>query len=336
MSKSSKCKIQIGYALISEEHSPEQLINNAQQAEKAGFKFALVSDHFHPWIDNQGQSPFVWSILGALSQATKSIQIGTGVTCPTMRYHPAIVAQAAATVATMMPNRFFLGLGTGENLNEHITGMRWPDYDMRASMLEEAVKIIRTLWKGKVTTYYGRFYIIDNARIYTLPEKTPQILIAASGKNSARLAGQIGDGLITTSEDPDIIKEFKAANKNKDSQCYGYLSVCYADDEEKARKLAVEQWPNAGLPGELGQELKTSKHFEQAAHLVNEETIAKQVICGSDIELHIKQIQKSIERGINRIYIHQIGPEQEKLLKVYEAEVLPFFQSKNSKKPNKK
>jgi len=328
MSRPSKCNIEIGYALIGEEHKPEQLVNNAQIAESAGFKFALVSDHFHPWIDIQGQSPFVWSVLGALSQTTKNIQIATGVTCPIMRYHPAIVAQAAATVATMMPNRFSLGLGTGENLNEHITGMRWPDYEMRASMLEEAVKIIRDLWTGEITTYYGRFYTIDNARIYTLPEKPPQILIAASGKNSARLAGQIGDGLITTSEDPDIIAEFKSASKVKDSPCYGYLSVCYAEDEDKARKTALRQWPNAGLPGELGQELKTPKHFEQAVQLVNEETIAKQVICGNDIELHIKQIQKSIDRGINRVYVHQIGPEQEKLLKVYEKEVLPYFHRK--------
>ena len=245
-----------------------------------------------------------------------------------MRYHPAIVAQAAATVATMMPNRFSLGLGTGENLNEHITGMRWPDYDMRASMLEEAVKIIRDLWTGEVTTYYGRFYTIDNARIYTLPEKTPQILIAASGKNSAILAGQIGDGLITTSENPDIIAEFKATSKVKNPPCYGYLSVCYADNEDKARKIALKQWPNAGLPGELGQELKTPKHFEQAVQLVDEETIAKQVICGNDIELHIKQIQKSIDRGINRVYVHQIGSEQKKLLKVYEKEVLPYFYGK--------
>jgi coenzyme F420-dependent glucose-6-phosphate dehydrogenase len=325
MIRPSKCDIEIGYALIGEEHKPEQLVNNAQIAERAGFKFVLVSDHFHPWIDIQGQSPFVWSILGALSQTTKNIHIATGVTCPIMRYHPAIVAQAAATTAAMMPNRFSLGLGTGENLNEHITGMRWPDYDMRANMLEEAVKIIRDLWTGKVTTYYGRFYTIDNARIYTLPEKSPRILIAASGKNSAKLAGQIGDGLITTSEDPDIIAEFKATSKAKDPPCYGSLSVCYADDEDKARRTALKQWPNAGLPGELGQELKTPKHFEQAVQLVSEETIAKQVICGNDIELHIKQIQKSIDRGINKIFVHQIGPEQEKLLKIYEKEVLPTF-----------
>jgi coenzyme F420-dependent glucose-6-phosphate dehydrogenase len=284
MSKSSKCNIEIGYALIGEEHNPEKLINNAQIAERAGFNFALVSDHFHPWIDIQGNSPFVWNILGALSQVTKNIHIATGVTCPIIRYHPAIVAQAAATIATMMPNRFSLGLGTGENLNEHITGAKWPDYDMRASMLEEATKIIRMLWKGDVVTYYGRFYTIDNARIYTLPKKNPQILIAASGKNSARLAGQIGDGLITTTEDPAIIEEFKSSSKTKDSLCYGYISVCYTEDEDKARKIALKQWPNAGLPGELGQELKTPTHFEQAVQLVDEEKIAKGVICGNDIE----------------------------------------------------
>ena len=236
MTKTTENKFELGYALISEEHNPKNLIRNACLAEEAGFKFALVSDHFHPWISKQGNSPFVWSILGALSQMTKNIHIATGVTCPTIRYHPAIVAQAAATIGLMMPGRFSLGLGTGENLNEHITGERWPDYDIRADMLIEAVKIIRMLWEGDVKTYYGNFFKIDNARLYSLPKQLPEILIAASGPNSAQLAGEIGDGLITTSPKPEIIKRFKAACKNNHPSCYGYIAICYSEDEKKQKR----------------------------------------------------------------------------------------------------
>ncbi len=324
MSKSYD-NVEIGCSLLGEELRPEQLLSSGQRAEKAGFKFALVSDHFHPWIDAQGQSPFVWSILGAISQVTKTIHIATGVTCPTIRYHPAIIAQAAATIATMMPNRFSLGLGSGENLNEHITGTRWPDYDLRANMFEEAVKVIRMLWKGNVVTYYGRFYTIDNARVYTLPEKQPNILIAAAGKNAAKLAGKIGDGLITTSPDPEIIKEFKDNTRIKNPLCYGSFTVCYAEDEDKARKTALKHWPNSALPGELGQELKTPKHFEQAVELVDEQTIAEHIICGNDLEQHIKRINKIINAGCNRVYVHQVGQDQDSLMAAYQKQILPFF-----------
>ncbi len=324
MSKSYD-NVEIGCSLLGEELRPEQLLSSAQRAEKAGFKFALVSDHFHPWIDAQGQSPFVWSILGAISQVTKTMHIATGVTCPTIRYHPAIIAQAAATIATMMPNRFSLGLGSGENLNEHITGTRWPDYDLRANMFEEAVKVIRMLWKGNVVTYYGRFYTIDNARVYTLPEKQPNILIAAAGKNAAKLAGKIGDGLITTSPDPEIIKEFKDNTRIKNPLCYGSFTVCYAEDEDKARKTALKHWPNSALPGELGQELKTPKHFEQAVELVGEQTIAEHIICGNDLEQHIKRINKIINAGCNRVYVHQVGQDQDSLMAAYQKQILPFF-----------
>lgn len=324
----SSNNVEIGCALITEELDPQQLISSAQKAERTGFKFALISDHFHPWIDAQGQSPFVWSVLGAISQATKTLRLVTGVTCPTMRYHPTIIAQAAATVATIMPDRFSLGLGSGENLNEHIIGMRWPDYDLRANMLEEAVEIIRMLWKGDVVTHYGRFYTIDNARIYTLPRNLPDILIAAAGKNAAKLAGKIGDGLITTSPSSDIIEEFKRTAKGKNPSCYGSFTVCYSDDEYKARKIALKQWPNSVLPGELGQELKTPKHFEQAVELVTEDAIAKHIICGNDLEEHIKRINKNIEAGCNKVYVHQVGQDQESLMTAYRKQILPYFHKK--------
>jgi G6PDH family F420-dependent oxidoreductase len=197
-----------GYALSSEEHQPLQLVENAARAERAGFDFAVISDHFHPWIDRQGQSPFVWSVLGGIARATERIELGTGVTCPIIRTHPAIIAQAAATAAAMLPGRFFLGVGTGEALNEHITGERWPGPDERREMLEEALHLIRLLWTGKEVDYRGAYYMVDGARIYTLPEQLPPVHVAAGGPYAAALAARVGDGLIATSPNTEVIRAF--------------------------------------------------------------------------------------------------------------------------------
>jgi coenzyme F420-dependent glucose-6-phosphate dehydrogenase len=202
--------LQIGYALSSEEHAPNQLVSYARMAEEAGFTFALISDHYHPWIDQQGQSPFVWSVIGGIAHTTTRLHLGTGVTCPTMRIHPAIIAQAAATAAAMMPGRFFLGVGTGENLNEHILGDPWPRYVIRRKMLEEAVEIIRLLWQGNIRSYQGLYYTVANAQIYTLPEEPPPIIFAAGGPRSAKMAGRIGDGIIGISPDTELLKAFEA------------------------------------------------------------------------------------------------------------------------------
>lgn len=186
--------MKLGYALSSEEHSPTDLVRNARLAEEHGFEFALISDHYHPWIDRQGESSFVWSVLGAIASTTDKLRVGTGVTCPTIRIHPAIIAHAAATVTAMMPGRFFLGLGTGENLNEHVTGAGWPNIEERQEMLAEAVEIMRALWMGDDVNYNGEFYAVRDARIYTLPPEPPAIYIAAGGPSSALLAAEIGDG----------------------------------------------------------------------------------------------------------------------------------------------
>src|SRR5918994_4270704 len=190
--------VQLGYKLSSEEFGARALVENARRAEETGFTFAMISDHFHPWIDAQGQSPFVWSVVGAVAQATKRLVLGTAVTCPTIRIHPGIIAQAAATAASMMPGRFILGLGAGENLNEHIFGHRWPPVRIRHAMLKEAVEIIRLLWSGKQESFSGDYYQVENARIYTLPDDLPAIAMAASGSNAARLAGEIRDGFFGT------------------------------------------------------------------------------------------------------------------------------------------
>jgi G6PDH family F420-dependent oxidoreductase len=316
---------EIGYALSSEEHLPDKLIEHAHRAEEVGFTFGLISDHYHPWVDKQGQSPFVWSILGGIAQVTQKFRIGTGVTCPMIRIHPTIIAQAAATIGAMMPGRFFLGVGTGENLNEHITGEKWPPYDIRAEMLEEAVEVIRLLWEGGPQSYYGGYYIVENAQVYTLPDELPPIMVAASGKKAAELAGAIGDGLITTAPEAEVTQAFNEA-AGEQRPMYGQISVCWAADEETAIKTAYEWWPNAGLGGELSQELPTPAHFEQASKTVREEDIAKAIICGDNPKKHLEAIQKYVDLGFQYIYVHQIGPDQEGFFKFYQQHILPEFQ----------
>ena len=313
---------QIGYALSSEEHAPNDLVRHARRAEEVGFTFALISDHYHPWVDRQGHSPFVWSVIGGIAQATQRLRLGTGVTCPTTRIHPAIIAQAAATSAAMMPGRFFLGVGTGENLNEHILGDRWPAHDMRAEQLEEAVAVIRLLWQGGSQTHRGRYYTVENARLYTLPEQPPPIMVAAGGPRAADLAGRIGDGLISTAPEAETLERFRAAG-GAGKPCYGQVTVCWARDEAAARRTAHEVWPNAGIKGELSQELPTPAHFEQAARLVTEEAIGEQVICGPDPERHIAAIREFVDAGYDHVYVHQVGPDQDGFFTFYEREVLP-------------
>ena len=268
---------ELGFALSSEDHPPRELVRQAALAERAGFTFALVSDHYHPWVDAQGESPFVWSTLGGIAEATEKIRVGTGVTCPMIRIHPAIVAQAAATVAAMMPGRFFLGVGTGENLNEHVLGDRWPPPDERLEMLEEAVEVMRLLWQGGEQTHRGRHYTVDHARVYTLPDDPPDVYVAGSAPKAAELAGRIGDGLISTAPDADLVKAF-GNGKPK----VGMMHCAYDEDAKKGLERATKLWPNLALKGPLGQDLATPSDFEEAAAMVDEEDIGKSTPHGPD------------------------------------------------------
>ena len=316
--------MELGYSISSEEHRPLDLVRNAARAEEAGFTFALVSDHFHPWIDRQGQSPFVWSVLGGIALATEELVIGTGVTCPTIRIHPAIVAQAAATSAAMLPGRFFLGVGTGENLNEHVLGDRWPPTAARREMLEEAVDVMRDLWRGELTSRRGRHFVVENARLYTLPDDPIEVMVAAGGTESAELAGRIGDGLVGTSPDAEILEAFDAAGGTSKPR-YGQLTVCWAEREADARRMAHEWWPNAALRGPLSQELPLPSHFEQAAAMVSEQDVADAVVCGPDPERHAAAIDAFVDAGYSHVYVHQVGPDQEGFLAFYEEEILPRY-----------
>jgi coenzyme F420-dependent glucose-6-phosphate dehydrogenase len=253
--------VRIGYSLSSEEFSPAELVKCAKIAQDSGFSFALISDHFHPWTNNQPNSPFVWSVLGALAQAVQGLKLGTGVSCPLIRIHPAIVAQAAATVASMMPDRFFLGVGTGEYLNEHITGEKWPAPRHRLEMLEEAITIIRKLWQGGWHSHDGTYYTVRNARIYTLPPQLTAIMVAAAKPRAAELAGRVGDGLINFEPNGDIVKRFEAAG-GKGKPRVGQLTVSYALSEEEAVKALGRYWPNAGIGGRMMTDMESPHHFE--------------------------------------------------------------------------
>jgi coenzyme F420-dependent glucose-6-phosphate dehydrogenase len=318
--------VALGYALSSEELGPLELVENARRAEQAGFGFALISDHFHPWLDAQGESPFVWSTIGAISHATESLMLGTGVTCPLIRTHPAIIAHASATSAALMPGRFFLGVGTGENLNEHVLGDRWPNHEERLEMLEEAVGLIRELWQGGLVSHRGRHYTVDRARLYTVPDEPPAIAIAASGTDTAELAGRIGDSLIATAPNEELVQAFEEAGGSGKPR-YGQLTVCYADDRDEAVSTAFEQWPNAALGGELGQELPLPRNYRSASESLTPAQVAEKVICGPDPDEHRRAIDEFEQAGFDHVYVHQVGRDQQSFFTFYEREILPALQT---------
>ncbi|HWM55767.1 MAG TPA: TIGR03557 family F420-dependent LLM class oxidoreductase [Solirubrobacterales bacterium] len=312
----------IGYTLSSEEQRPEALVDLAARAEQVGFSFAGISDHFHPWIDKQGNSPFVWGVLGAIAQRTERLELITGVTCPTFRIHPAIVAHAAATAAALLPGRFSLGVGSGENLNEHVLGERWPPVRERQARLEEAIEIIRLLWEGDLASHRGEHYRVENARIYSLPDEPPPILVAVAGERSVDLAARAGDGLIGTAPNAESVARFREGG-GEGKPTYGQLHVCWAESEEEARSTALEWWPNAAVSGSHFLELPLPAHFEEAAELVDEEDIADSVVCGPDAQRHLEAIREYVDAGYDHVYVHQIGPDQEGFFDFYERSVLP-------------
>jgi coenzyme F420-dependent glucose-6-phosphate dehydrogenase len=312
----------IGYKLSSEEHGPNDLVRFATRAERAGFSFAAVSDHYHPWIDRQGQSPFVWAVIGGIAHSTERLAIVTGVTCPTIRIHPAIVAQAAATAAAMLPGRFSLGIGTGENLNEHVLGDRWPPIAVRLEMLEEAVEVMRLLWEGGQKSHRGAHYTVENARIYSLPEAPPPVLVAGSGSKSVQLAGRIGDGFIGLAPSAEMLEEFESSG-GAGKPRYAEVNVCWAEDETEARRTAFEYWPVAGIKGQLMQELALPAHFEQAVSMTDEDDATETVACGPDPDVHLDSIRKFVDAGYDHVWVHQIGPDQQGFFDFYESSVLP-------------
>jgi G6PDH family F420-dependent oxidoreductase len=311
---------EIGAFLSSEEHGPLDLLTQAKLAERAGFHSVFISDHFHPWIDRQGESPFVWSVIGAISAATRH-KVTTGVTCPTVRIHPAILAQAAATTQILLEGRFVFGVGTGEALNEHILGDRWPSVEIRLQMLEEAIEVIRLLWKGGLVNHHGEFYTVENARLYSVPDSPPPIAVSGFGPKAAALAARVGDGYITVQPDRELLGAYREHGGQGPS--IAAVKVCWGPDEKKARTLAHELWPTECLSGQLSQELPMPAHFESAAEIVTEQMVGDILACGPDPERHVKAISAYLEAGFDEVYVNQIGPDQEGFFEFYAREIRP-------------
>ncbi len=314
--------IKFGYSLSTEQLTPQELIKLAKEAEENEFDFLMLSDHYHPWTDSQGQSAFVWSIIGGIAAVTDRIKVGTGVTAPILRYHPATMAQAAATAAVLMPGRFIFGVGTGENLNEHVVGFGWPKYLVRKEMLEVAISIIRLLWQGGYQNHEGNHYTLDNARLYTLPEELPPIIVSAYGPKSARMAGEIGDGFITTAPATKLIDKFESAG-GQGKPKYGQLTVCYDQDEQRAIKTAHKMWGFSALPSPLNTELEIPAYFENAMEMVSEADVAKSIVCGPRLEKYLEKIQEYIDAGFDHIYLNQVGHNQAEFMQFYKEQIIP-------------
>ncbi|HEY3001853.1 MAG TPA: TIGR03557 family F420-dependent LLM class oxidoreductase [Kribbellaceae bacterium] len=317
--------MRFGYFLSTEEYGPAALVDQARLAERAGFDALWISDHFHPWNDEQGQSPFVWSVIGAISQVC-DLPVTTAVTCPTVRINPVVVAQAAATSAVMLDGQFTLGVGSGEALNEHVLGGAWPTAEVRLEMLEEAVGLIRRLWTEEFVSHRGRYFTADTARIYTRPEQPPQVFVSGFGPEATDLAARIGDGYITTKPDTELLERFRKGAGSDKPAAAGF-KVSWAPTEDEGAEHAHRLWATSGLPGELAQVLPSPRHFEQAATLVTPESTRSSVACGPDVKAHLEAFAPYVEAGFDEIYVADIAPRYREMIAMYGEEVLPRLRS---------
>jgi G6PDH family F420-dependent oxidoreductase len=315
-----------GYSLICEEHHPVDLVANARLAEAAGFDFVTISDHFHPWLESQAHSPYAWSVLGALAATTDRVGLVSLVTCPFLRYHPAIVAQRAATVAAMSGGRFELGLGAGENLNEHVVGRGWPPAHVRHEMLAESIEAITRLWDGRFHSFHGRHVTVHDARIYTLPPEPLPIHVAVSGPASIAVAAEHDAGMVAVEPDAGLVRAFDRAGGTGRVKL-GQLAVCVGADEAAARRVAHDRWRFAAGGWKVQAELPNPVNFEAATAQVREEDVAAQVSCGPDPDVHAAAIQQWIDAGFTHVAVVQVGPDQQAFLRMWESELAPRLQA---------
>ncbi|MBI2737199.1 MAG: TIGR03557 family F420-dependent LLM class oxidoreductase [Rhodospirillales bacterium] len=320
--------MKLGYKLMTEEHGPADLVRNAKRAEQAGFDFAAISDHYFPWLEEQGHAPFAWSVLGAAAQATERLGLMTAVTCPIMRYHPAIIAQAAATMGLLTDGRFTLGLGAGERLNEHVVGQGWPGVVERHERLSEALDIIQGLLAGKLTTYRGQHFKLDHARLFDRPRRKPPVIVAAGGPEAGRLAGEKADGLIVTEPEKELIKAFTGAGGK--GPRYAEVAMCAAADEDEARETAHRhyRWTLSGWA--VLAELPHDEAFAAASKHVSVDMVGEEISCGPSADRHLEAIHELTAIGCDHIILTQIGPDQDFFFELFERKLAPALRAKKA------
>jgi G6PDH family F420-dependent oxidoreductase len=314
--------IKFGYKLMSEEHGPQALVENARRAEAAGFDFVSISDHFHPWLESQGHSPYAWSVLGAIAATTSRIGIATGLTCPIIRYHPAIIAQAAATIAVMSDNRFTLAIGAGERLNEHVTGARWPSIPERHEMLRDAIDIFRILWKGGVHTIRRAHYTVDHAQVFDLPSEPIPIVVGVSGPHSVALAAQKADGIMATEPKAELVQRYRQLAPRAGPR-YAEVVLAYGDSEQAALELVHDRFRFGALGWSVQSEIPTVEGFEAASQYVRPEDLKSSAGVGPDPENHLKMIRQYVDAGFDHVVLVGVGPDQAKFIDFFERELKP-------------
>src|SRR5579875_2864493 len=319
--------VDFGYTLMSEQSSPSALVRDAAAAERAGFDFEVISDHYFPWLDSQGHAPNAWVTLGAVANATERVELMTYVTCPTMRYHPAVVAQQAATLGVLSDGRFTLGLGAGENLNEHVVGAGWPPVNIRHEMLREAVEIIRELFGGDYVNYTGRHFRVDSAKLWDVAAPPPKIGIAVSGAQSCQLAGELADLMIAVEPDGSLGKQFDAAG-GAGKQRVGQLPICYDQDRDAAIERAHDQFRWFGFGWKVNAELPGTAAFAGATQFVTKDDVAESIPCGPDLDAHVAAVREFVDAGFTDVAVVQIGGEtQPAFLEWAERELVPALKS---------
>lgn len=316
-----------GYTLLGEGHGPRELMALAQRSEQAGFDFVAASDHYHPWVPEQRHSPYVWSVLGAVAARTEQVDLITMVTCPTIRYHPAVVAQKAATMAVMSGGRFTLGVGAGERLNEHVVGRGWPPVDVRHEMLEEALEVMRLLWRGGYRSHRGRYFTVEDARVFDLPEQPVPVAVATSGAASVDIAARLGDGLIAIEPNPKLVEGFRRGGGQK-KPAWGQLAVSFADDAREALRLAHQRFRWASLGWKVMAELPNPVNFGAATTAVTPDALAEIIPCGADPDRYVEAVKQFTDAGFDRVAVVQIGDDHEGFFRFFAEELRPRFESR--------
>jgi G6PDH family F420-dependent oxidoreductase len=320
--------VRIGYTLMTEQAGPRELVRHAVAAEQAGFDFEVSSDHYFPWLDAQGHAPYAWSVLGAVSQVTERVDLMTYVTCPTMRYHPAVVAQKAATIGLLSGGRFTLGLGAGENLNEHVVGRGWPPANQRQEMLAEGVEIIRALFDGGYVNYAGKHFTVDSAKLWDTPDTMVPIGVAVSGRQGIERFAPLADALIAVEPDPDLSPAWNLAGGNPSAPRIGQLPISYDTDVKAARARAREQFRWFAGGWKVNAELPGTAAFDAASQYLTEDDVAGNIACGSDVDAIVQGVRQFTEAGFTDVALVQIGGDhQDPFFTFAEKELIPALRA---------